>query len=910
MKHLKTRQDFLTGIVEYKETYQVAKSDYKDSALIREVFENDITWGGSLLGRLINSTIRKAAIGAKTLRVNPLLKKLKAELESLEGEYLNKEMEIEYLRATVYAIIEAIKKAAEAGEPLDVFLGDGSKDSGLINQAIVRLNKVEDFPDKADLIKALENFRNDLNALKGTGVKEEITDEDIEEMEETPVETGSVKETFVKSTIKILESIINIVSKISSTSGQEQKVETTPEEKKFKVGGVYTFTNDKKEKKKVKLISFSHQVNVGPDTNYLTKDDIKKATLAKPELVYVEFLNPDGTEMKNKPAMAVNVDQLSIEGGAESEDVEVSSKVTAEGFIFESFEDPKANVAYKNILKYYKSSNIKTYIKPLQEIVNGFKTKQEANKFEWSGIVWPTEADLESKIIQFGKQIAANLKTVGKPLSETEIISESVQFNDATKSVSLFCRSILGLKNQKDLISKIPNISEDINAVIDSYDVLVENSEKLKQKSEETKPKEAQKPEGEKTTQEKHLMSYSNFRKIFEADEPEGEDQKSDNKTENKVLVAYKKNFSPDDEKKWILGKQEKLETSTRFKNANINIDTDKNADPIVKIADIFGDAYRLFSTPQIPSGRPNGRISQRTWREYKYLGKGTGDWTAERAPNGPFAVKAIYNKWEKGVMTIIQDQALRKIFANPNLSINGNAGAGQTLFKFINDMIQDEALSDYDGARRNLLLKYFNIEDAKIQPAKPTVEGKTVSNDDKGEKGSTVFMQQSFSLNATSFSIFERGYFILEYTEEKVKKYLLMFILGKRKDKEGKPILIFKYQIGGIDLLDYIKSFDKKLPEDDVVKNLKPGKNLYLGFCKFPTSKKFNFEGIEMTKFFAGEKPEQKNIEITNSWALFETNDKSKQVAVKLPEGIKDEFRPKGDRSAGADKIEALYRK
>jgi len=112
MKYLKNRQDFLTGTIEYKESYQYKSQDLQSSSLVREVLENDITWGGSLLGRLINSTIRKAVIGTKTLRVNGLIKKLRAQLELIEGEYLGEEEKSTAKSALVYAFFESIKVAA------------------------------------------------------------------------------------------------------------------------------------------------------------------------------------------------------------------------------------------------------------------------------------------------------------------------------------------------------------------------------------------------------------------------------------------------------------------------------------------------------------------------------------------------------------------------------------------------------------------------------------------------------------------------------------------------------------------------------------------------------------------------------------------------------------------------------
>ena len=62
--------------------------DFKSSSLLEEYsFENDITWGGSLLGRLINSTLRKMKIGYNYTKINNLVKLFNQELYSLLEDY-------------------------------------------------------------------------------------------------------------------------------------------------------------------------------------------------------------------------------------------------------------------------------------------------------------------------------------------------------------------------------------------------------------------------------------------------------------------------------------------------------------------------------------------------------------------------------------------------------------------------------------------------------------------------------------------------------------------------------------------------------------------------------------------------------------------------------------------------------
>lgn len=78
----------------------------------------------------------------------------------------------------------------------------------------------------------------------------------------------------------------------------------------FEVGKIYTYTNKKGEKKKVKLISLTHDTNLGKDKKWLTKDDIKQKRLAK-GVASVIFQDNDGEYTSKSPEMAVSLERLS-----------------------------------------------------------------------------------------------------------------------------------------------------------------------------------------------------------------------------------------------------------------------------------------------------------------------------------------------------------------------------------------------------------------------------------------------------------------------------------------------------------------------------------------------------------------------------------------------------------------------
>ena len=154
---------------------------------------------------------------------------------------------------------------------------------------------------------------------------------------------------------------------------------------------------------------------------------------------------------------------------------------------------------------------------------------------------------------------------------------------------------------------------------------------------------------------------------------------------------------------------------------ATIKKDDSDEYDRILRILDIFKKAYRLYAKDVIPSGRPDGRISQSVFREYEYIGNATTvpDWKETANPGyGPWADKFVFNKWEDEVMKILQDPKLRKVLANTKFVSQAEKdtdteqkqkpGSGITLFTFIEELINGKG--DFKDIRSKMMRKYFNV--------------------------------------------------------------------------------------------------------------------------------------------------------------------------------------------------------
>jgi hypothetical protein len=107
MRYLKNRDEFLNKRIELDRSQMTQY--YPGSRLIKEVFESDITWGGSLIGRLINSTIRLVKAGAKTAQMPAVVEALRTELDSLMLTAISSDMKKQVDLFRLKSILAEIK---------------------------------------------------------------------------------------------------------------------------------------------------------------------------------------------------------------------------------------------------------------------------------------------------------------------------------------------------------------------------------------------------------------------------------------------------------------------------------------------------------------------------------------------------------------------------------------------------------------------------------------------------------------------------------------------------------------------------------------------------------------------------------------------------------------------------------
>ena len=328
MKYLKKRDNYLKIVSE--------RNNLKNNELlntgIKKIYENEaypiplINWGDSLLGRLINSVLRKAQEGINTMKMSVLVKRFKSHFDYIIGmssvNSLEDSDQLMIARFQLAALIGALTSAVEEGKELEEI-------TGLCEEAIdgiSTLNVGDDLKsEKENLLTKLKEFKKFLDGLK----------EEPEEKLETSDTYSNYLNNF-KVVLKLCEAYM-VLKKSNSNKDQDQDQDLVPNKE-------YTFTGKDGKKQKAKLIS-------------LTIDD-KKVPLIKGN-AFVTF--QDGK------SMTVSLSQL-------TESIRLYEN-SSEGNIMGSLKS-----LYGFVSTYIKTDEIVVFLKMSDDVLNSDKYKNPITK--------------------------------------------------------------------------------------------------------------------------------------------------------------------------------------------------------------------------------------------------------------------------------------------------------------------------------------------------------------------------------------------------------------------------------------------------------------------------------------------------------------------------------------------------
>ena len=771
---------------------------YKQSNIIinEEALTNTTLWGDSLLGRLINSGVRKAKIGYNQTKVANLLEAFKRELDGIISASLSRDTKKEYNTLLIKSLFDEIQKTCtddiEDEKKLDNLLGghldlwdpakqDGGMWKNIINSGLLFevYNTIDKDMDEEDLKKAnvskdalLDNISIFIDNLRKMTVDSTTSTSNVQTRSNFRVNFGNLVNSLsrVNASYEFLfdvdfinEDVIRFDEFIlEKTDPEKLKANVAKREEDLK----------KMDKNDPNRKAMENELNVaksklpksnGPEQNSQkalptgagqgTGQETGLTTVDKKET----GVATSGTQ--SSPPKSQDV------AGATTRDRILRLIKLAKACKDKEFDSPESAISDKSGLAFIKQASSLTSVD-----IDYLFTKSKGIKAEVDGDELLVHQALDTVISEPAfDPIQKQFKTTGirskdsnKQIFISKLYTKEMKIKDFTDKLELnkkvLKKDSSNIKAKKAIeeltkylkaLGAKPKVSTEVPKASKVKESFNFNSDILTYRLYEEAPV-PQPGGGGAGTQSQPV-------------EPKRTVEDEYNESFDKVPDLYKGGITQNE-----VDKLNKLMSGKGTKD--MVLDLSKNPDPIIAIIRVFSRAHDLYYTDYIPSGRTGGKVSNKTMREYTPLNKSGGGTPDD--PKGPFAVKSILSKWTDGVMQILEDQKYRKILANIKFVVagaedtfnkesvvlklsdfklilegsedkdvdatgEGKKSQGQILFDFINSMLDKETIADFDTQKRKLLRKYFgqSVPEDKIESTVSTRVDRPISKNDKEAK-------------------------------------------------------------------------------------------------------------------------------------------------------------------------------
>lgn len=287
MRKILTRENYLLSL---NEKYY---SKYTGYSLLKEEapMANDIPWGDSLVGRLINSFARKAKVAFNKRRISGLTTGLKSLFDEMLVTGSIQMPEEQLNRIKFSNLLGILIEQVESEEDVNILI---DTTNSIIEEVESSKNK-----NKDEMLKALNDFLEYLRSLKAGKPDNETDDIEKESESEDP------NVIFYKNSRLLLQSIVDLHTMIKQNvvrvgGGQESydnKLVTA--KSKLKVGSEYMYINSKGEKIRCMLLSLTNEIQRATDKKWLTKDDVKGSKLESDRACVVYKRDKSGKEVQD-----------------------------------------------------------------------------------------------------------------------------------------------------------------------------------------------------------------------------------------------------------------------------------------------------------------------------------------------------------------------------------------------------------------------------------------------------------------------------------------------------------------------------------------------------------------------------------------------------------------------------------
>jgi hypothetical protein len=916
MKYLTRREDFLRSAKtnEAKQDF-LRNNRFTGMQAINEAggpLSNDLGWGDSLLGRLINSFIRKAKIGYNATKVEPLLNAFRSQLDILIASSLSRDTKNELNQLRIKSYLSELRNICtddiSETEKLDELIGghedlwdprrqDGGLWSNVLTQGVLvdTHDFIENEIDKKDLEKAgipRDSLLDQLSIFIDNLRRLTVSDRDpVIETDEQNAITFVTNFTNVVNGISVMsernnmqyDNLITDFGKFVIERDEKYVAEelrmigtgsgTSSVPAALKGGAVPANVGKAVAKTKVgehedaKLLDSGWKKGEEQKKGYERKVDIEDAVIID-----------DSTDNAEKTKTAAKA--VPNELGADSKSRWAKIKQLALKCVDKKFEDTEA------ILK---NTDCVALIKSLASL---------------------TSTDLEYAMT---KNIGKKIKIDDVEMPMDNAIEALVQKKDIEKLVSGVKVSGVRIKDSSKQIASNTKYTKD-----QKREILLKRLNRYKNKLAKKSNDEFSK------TKIKELDVYlkqigegftypTGYERIYE--EASG--------TASSVLDCWNNFVRGAEIKKDFL--QITQREHDRLNGLLNGIDSEKtvleynlseNPDPIIAITRIFKRAHDLYYNNIIPSGRSGGAVSNKTFGEYEKLGGGASSQTTQENPGvGPWAVISIRSKWTDGVTEILENQKYREILANIRFVVPGSEDTfnrateqaimkwnnfikifeeaepeddkgkkshGQILFDFITDMLNDETAASFDKQRRILMKKYFGFKDDAISNVEK--KDKNIPAPDKLPKTedtvpNSMFWAKTEDFKSFGTSKYEGPFYAIPIQTTNDHRMLFLHLLKniELKDKSGNVSngYLIKYTFDQPAIME--KFIEEKHPgykiETDWTTSTASLKNIFYGIIKaFPKGK------FKVTYLTTSNAASSQEFEVFNGYDM---DIKSKKVIV-----------------------------
>lgn len=778
---------------------------------------NDIAWGDSLVGRLINSAIRTTKIKYNATKVDTLLKDFKAQLDIILAESLSRDTRSEFLKLTIKSLLNDVDRTCtstqDEKEKIEALLGT---DDG---------NSLWD-PKKPNRGSFTENVDD--------GILLKIHDKIKLDLDEKQIEIAGIKKDDILASLSELIDDLREYAWLLDNSGQASSQTRNTSTFAVKFWGLLGRT---RKKKKPEPQNDSHSFRLKGYYDFIKESNELNSNKLIKNIINI-LINMYNVYINDKERNVKTIESISQKN---TEDLLLSifSLIEKQSDSFKNFNYDKL---YQSILHIHKKSEDSSKSE-LANMIYFLYKNGNVNDIDKGGKL--KNSDSLKKLFTSFKSSMDNLIKISEKSKDDDKQQNIVSSEKDTSSDYINqLLSIEGPNNEKiqEIVDKIPTEKkkEILNSILndkESNDVDRKEAKELLSELEDAK--------------NESLMIKESI--------------SSNDTTVNEIWRKWIKDADIPEELITVSQQEiDKLEEMINGEKSgqNLMFNPKKTPDPIINIVRIFKRAHDLYYTDVIPSGRSGGKVSNKTFREYEKLGTGKTSPGDANAPGyGPWAVKSIRNKWVDGVMQIIEDQEYRKVFANTKFVVTGSEDTfnnenisyskyinlilekeeesrsqGQILFDFITDMLSKETASNFDKERNTLLKKYFGSSvEIKESDMKKVNRRTTPDKPRDPVEDKTLYWEQISQKGIDTSYISDGGPVIMfPYKDgEDILKFQIISEINT-DDSKGKPIKGYAIEIFNNvkDTEFYKKNYKSfKIGNDDEVGKFDPSRNIAVLF-------------------------------------------------------------------------------